>query len=214
LSVRAVPGAIIAGGRSVRYGSAKALARVGDRRIIDRAIEALRPVTSELVLIANDAELAEAVDLAWRADVLPSLGALGGIHAALVWAREHARPGIIAVACDMPFVSTTLLAHLVERASRAEAPDVVVPESGGRRGVEPLCAFYGTGCIAAIERAAAAGDRRMIGFHADVRVDRVPLAEVETFGHPSVIFLNVNTPEDREHAEYVARAVLREDRHA
>jgi molybdopterin-guanine dinucleotide biosynthesis protein B/molybdopterin-guanine dinucleotide biosynthesis protein len=114
----------------------------------------------------------------------------------------------------MPFVSTALLGHLVERASGAAAPDVVVPESGGRRGVEPLFAFYGTGCIAAIERAAAAGDRRVIGFHMDVRVERIPLADVERFGPPSVIFLNVNSPEDREHADRIARDVVREDRHA
>lgn len=198
----------------MRYGSAKALARVGGRRIVDRVIDALRPVAPDHFLIANDAALAAAIGLAWRPDVLPDLGALGGIHAALVWAREQSRAGILAVACDMPFVSTALLAHLVAHAAGAAAPDVVVPESGGRRGVEPLCAFYGTACIGAIERAAAAGDRRVVGFHGDVRVERVPLADVERFGQPSVIFLNVNSPEDREHADRIAREVLREDRHA
>ena len=198
----------------MRYGSAKALALVGGRRIVDRVIDAMRPVARELILIANDAELAVAIGMAWRSDELPGLGALGGIHAALVWAREQSRAGILAVACDMPFVSTALLAHLVERAADAAAPDVVVPESGGRRGVEPLCAFYGTGCLDAIERAAAAGDHRMIGFHVDVRVERIPLAHVERFGQPSVMFLNVNSPEDREHADRVARNAVREDRDA
>ena len=100
----------------MRYGSAKALALVGGRRIVDRVIDAMRPVARELILIANDAELAVAIGMAWRSDELPGLGALGGIHAALVWAREQSRAGILAVACDMPFVSTALLAHLVERA--------------------------------------------------------------------------------------------------
>lgn len=45
----------------------------------------------------------------------------------------------------------------------------------------------------------------MIGFFDDVRVRTIPLAEVLTFGDPEILFLNVNTPEERERAEALTR---------
>ncbi len=196
-------GAILAGGRNVRYGAPKALAMVDGARIIDRVMRALRAVTPDLILIANDADVYASVGLPMRPDARPGLGALGGIYTALLWAREAGRPGILAVACDMPFLDTRLLARLAGGA--AHGADVVVPESGGRRGVEPLCAYYSTRCIAAIETQLERGDFHVIGFYDDVAVERVPPDEVRAHGDPQVLFLNVNTPEERERAEALAR---------
>jgi molybdopterin-guanine dinucleotide biosynthesis protein A len=98
----------------------------------------------------------------------------------------------------MPFVPTGLL-----RALRAagERTDAAVPESDSRRGLEPLCAYYGPDCVPAIERRVAAGDRRVIAFYDDVRLERITAAEVARFGDPSLLFMNVNTPEERVLAE-------------
>lgn len=191
-------GAILAGGLNSRYGSHKALALVGGCPIIERVQAALRAVTPDLILIANDPEHYAGLGLLQRPDAVPGLGALGGIHSALVWAREERRTGVLAVACDMPFLEPRLLRLLVERSAAA---DVVVPESVGRRGVEPLCAYYSTSCIPAIEEEMARGARQVIGFYGQVRVARIPLAEVRTLGEPDSIFLNVNTPEERVRAE-------------
>lgn len=191
-----VLGAVIAGGRSVRFGSPKPLAPVGGVRMVDRVIRVLEQCTESVVAIANDALLAESIGLPWRADVLQDTGSLAGIHSALLWAREQDCDGILALAADMPLASPALLRRLRELGLAGW--DVALPESEGPRGVEPLCGFYGTGCIDAIEAAATRGDARMIGFHDDVRVCRVPLAEVRFFGDPMRLFMNINTPE--EHA--------------
>jgi len=205
----AVLGAIQAGGRSTRFGSPKALARVGGERIIDRAIRAVSAVTPELVLIANDPALAAAVTLPSRADAWPETGALGGIGTALLWAAERGNDGILAVACDMPFLSPELMAALVSRSLGAdgERPDVVIPESGSRRSVEPLCAWYSVRCLPALRTALDRGDYRMIAFHEDVRVHRVSLADVRRYGDPERLFLNVNTPGEHERAEQLAESL-------
>lgn len=195
----------MAGGRNTRYGDLKAFAPVGGRAIIERAADALRSVTPDLILIANDAAAYESLGLAVRGDRVAGLGALGGLQAGLVWAQEEGRPGILAIACDMPFVSAGLLRTLLERAAHDPLPDLVIPESAGRRGLEPLCAYYSTRCLPAIERAIAGGDVRMIGFHHNVAVQRMPLAEVQAYGDPAVMFLNVNTPDERERADQLAR---------
>jgi molybdopterin-guanine dinucleotide biosynthesis protein A len=200
-------GAVLAGGESRRYGSPKALATVGGTRIIDRVVATLARITPDLVLLANEPDLFDHLGLPARRDIQPGLGALGGILTGLLWAREVGRPGIIAVACDMPFPCEPLLAHFRDLAfpgGAAARPDVVIPESRGRRGVEPLCAAYGVGCIPAIEAQVARGDQRMIGFHEAVRVHRIPLREVASLCDPERAFLNVNTPAERERAEILA----------
>jgi molybdopterin-guanine dinucleotide biosynthesis protein A len=149
----------------------------------------------ELLLVANDPGAGEWLPgVRTEPDVRPGLGSLGGIHAAV------ARAGgpVLLVAWDMPFVPAGLLALLRERGAGA---DVVVPESGSKRGVEPLCAWYGPACLDAIERRLDAGDRRVVSFFDDVRVARIPAEEVARFGDPARSFMNVNTPEDLELAE-------------
>nr|NIP80629.1 molybdenum cofactor guanylyltransferase [Gemmatimonadota bacterium]NIQ58961.1 molybdenum cofactor guanylyltransferase [Gemmatimonadota bacterium]NIU79155.1 NTP transferase domain-containing protein [Gammaproteobacteria bacterium]NIX45544.1 NTP transferase domain-containing protein [Gemmatimonadota bacterium]NIY09836.1 NTP transferase domain-containing protein [Gemmatimonadota bacterium] len=166
-------------------------------------------------------ELYRDLDLPVRPDLRPGLGALGGLHTGLHWAREAGRPGILAVACDMPFVEPALLSALLDRAAdplrrrkastarrqhagRRALPDVVLPESRSQRGVEPLCAYYATSCLAAVEARLDRDDHRMIGFHDDVAVATIPLAAVERLGDPAVVFMNVNTREDRDRAEAIA----------
>jgi molybdopterin-guanine dinucleotide biosynthesis protein A len=188
---------ILAGGQSVRYGEPKALVRIGGIRLVDRVRRALEIVVSEIITSANDAALAAAIGLPWYADTLRDAGGLGGIHAALDVAAARGARGVLAAACDMPFLSPALLEVLAADA----AEDVVIPESGGRRGVEPLCAYYGVACRRPIEAAVARGDHRMISFHDAVRVRRIPFADVSTFGDPAVLFMNVNTPEEARRAE-------------
>jgi molybdopterin-guanine dinucleotide biosynthesis protein A len=192
-------GVILAGGRSSRYGGKpKGLEQVGARRIIDRVVDSLVQVTDELLLIANDDDAD-----AWLAgvrrerDVRPDLGSLGGIHAAL----SHAKGATIVVAWDMPFVPRELLRRLRDLGENA---DVAVPESGSRRGVEPLCAYYSATCLAPIERRLDIDDRRVIGFYDDVRVARLPAEEVAKLGDPEILFMNVNTPEELVLAEAYA----------
>ena len=189
-------GVILAGGAASRYGGMpKGLERVAGKRIIDRVADALRDVTDDLLLVANDPTASGWLPgLRIQQDLVPNAGGLGGIHAAL----HAARTPVLIVAWDMPFVPSALLATL---RALGEGADVAVPESGSRRGVEPLCAFYAPSCLPAIEQSLSDGDRRVIGFHERVRVARLPAHEVSAFGDPELLFMNVNTPDDLTRAE-------------
>ena len=188
---------MLAGGAASRFGGApKGLESVGGRRILDRVADALTEATgAAFLLVAN---VPEAVD--WlpgariAADLRPGMGSLGGIHAAVAVAPAP----VLCVAWDMPFVPAGLLRAL---AAGLDGADVVVPESGGRRGVEPLCAAYGPACRAAIESRIDAGDLRAIGFHPLVRVAVLPLEQVREHGDPDTIFFNVNTAGELAEAE-------------
>ena len=187
-------GVILAGGGATRFGGApKGLSVVDGQRIIDRVATALRSVTDELLLIANDdAASTWLPGVRTAADVRRGEGALGGLHAALAHSNGQAA---LVVAWDMPYVSEGLLRALRDLGERGY--DAALPESAmSGRGVEPLCAWYGPACLAAIERRLDEGDRRVVSFFGDVRVARLGAAEVSRWGDPARIFFNVNTPSD------------------
>ena len=194
-------GAVLAGGAARRYGGRpKGLVELGGRRILDRVVDALTAVTgAPPLLVANAPEGPSwRPDLRTVPDVRLDCGSLGGIYTAVA-----SGPGpVLCVAWDMPFVTPELLRALVEGSAGSDA---FLPESDGRRGVEPLCAVYGPACGPAIERQLARDDLRAIGFHADVNVGTLPLERVRVFGDPEVLFFNVNTPADLERAEGVWR---------
>lgn len=191
-----ITGVIQAGGRSTRMGgSPKALMDVGGRRIIDRVVEVVAGVTHDLLLVTNTPELYADLGVRMVGDAFPEGGSLGGIYTGLREARGEA---IFTVACDMPFLSADLGRSLVGHAAEA---DVVIPESGGQ--LETLHACYGKRCLPAMEQRLRAGRLKITGFFDDVRVLVIPRTEVARHADPTVVFMNVNTPEELARAQAI-----------
>jgi molybdopterin-guanine dinucleotide biosynthesis protein A len=189
-------GAILAGGGATRFGGGpKGLARVGGTRILDRLVDSFEAALGRKpLLVANAPDAA-----GWRPDLRvvpdrrPGLGSLGGLYTAVL----EAPAPVVCVAWDMPFVPAGLIRALAEGLDHADA---CLPESGSRRGVEPLCAAYGPACGPAIAAALDAGDLRAIGFHRRIKVGILSTDQVHALGDPELIFFNVNTAEDLEEA--------------
>lgn len=192
---------LLAGGKSTRYGSPKALAEVAGRSILERGLATLDAAVGDAVIVANDPRPYASAGRPIRPDVRPGTGVLGGILTAICWARETDRQGALVLACDMPFVVPGLLRRLVEQGGAAA---VSLAESAGPRGMEPLCAVYGIDCAGAIEQALDRDQRAIVSFFSDVEVRRLPLSEVRRFGDPDRLFFNVNRPEEKRRADELA----------
>lgn len=192
-------GAVLAGGAASRYGGIpKGLLEVHGQRILDRVVDTMAGVLNEMpLLIANAPDAATwRPDLTTLADVRPGFGTLGGIYTAV----SAGEGPVLCAAWDMPFLNGPLLSSIVDLFQDGYY-DAVLPESSGRRGLEPLCAVYGPACSPAIEKRLSTGDLRAISFHPDVRVGILSLARVKEFGDPTQLFFNVNAPADLERAE-------------
>ena len=196
----AVRGAILAGGGATRMaGAPKGLLEVGGLRILDRLVATFEEAWGSLPLLVANATDAGSwrPDLRVVADRRPGYGTLGGLYTAVL----EAPAPVVAVAWDMPFVTAALLRELA--AGLADA-DVCIPASGGRRGLEPLCAAYGPRCGPAMAAALDRGDLRAIAFHDSVRVNRLPESLVRRFGEPERLFFNVNTADELVRANGMA----------
>jgi molybdopterin-guanine dinucleotide biosynthesis protein A len=191
-----VTGAIQAGGKSTRMGGApKALLALGGQRIIERVVAALVPVVDDLLLVTNTPALYGFLGIPMVPDAWPGGGSLGGIYTGL---RSATGDAVLAVACDMPFLSPAAVRLVVARAGEG---DVVIPRVGGQ--LETLHALYARSCVPFMEESLQAGRLKIAGFFDRVRVVEIPEREVARLGDPAVIFMNVNTPEDLARAEAV-----------
>jgi molybdopterin-guanine dinucleotide biosynthesis protein A len=178
-------------------GEAKALLKVGGRRIIERVIAALAPVLDDLLIVTNTPERYAYLDLPMVPDAYADHGSLGGIFSGLKAARGGTA---FTVACDMPFLHPEAVRLVVERAGEA---DVVIPRVGDQ--LETMHAAYAKACLPSIERRLLAGRLKIVGFFDEVRVVEVPAAAVAKVRAPEVLFMNVNTPEELERARHLAR---------
>ena len=199
MTSRRCTGAILAGGRAVRMGGKpKGLELVGGRRILDRVADALRGATDAVILVAND----PGAD-AWLPgvrvvpDLRPGHGPASGVHAALTAAGTD----VLVVAWDAPFIPVGLLRALRTEGESANA-GFVAPTSDSPWGFEPLCAWYAHAATSAVETVLAtpgAGIGALASAVPTIRYD------ASSWGAPDAIFLNVNTPDDLERANAIAR---------
>jgi molybdenum cofactor guanylyltransferase len=179
-----ISGAVLAGGRSSRFGRDKALFLWQGKTLLRHALDALEDCAERFVVGGRYA----LEDIAVHPDPEPHTGSLRGLARALEIARcEH----VAVTACDMPNLSTAYWAWLAEFA--VGEFDLVVPENADGF-LEPLAAVYAKTCLEFVT-AALEGERlKMTGWWSGtpLRVRRVPWLEVEKrFGVD--IFLNANT---------------------
>ena len=199
----AITAVILAGGRSRRLGRDKAIEPFcGEpliRRVIRRASEAVS--ASQVIVVVADPERAAALPLddehLTAVDVFPDCGSLGGIYTGL---NASATDWSLVAACDMPFLSAPLLAHM---AGLRDGVDAVVPMVDGRP--EPTHALYARRCLPAIEKRLRAGQLKISGFFDDVSVRYVPENDVKLFDPDLLSFFNINRPEDLARAMELAQ---------
>jgi molybdopterin-guanine dinucleotide biosynthesis protein A len=184
-----VIGVVLAGGVSSRMGVSKAALELGGIPLAERALRPLRAAGLEVAVVAKQGDSLPPLDAPVWIEARPVRHPLAGILEALERAGGRA---VLVCACDMPFVTAELVAHL------AACRRTAVPEAGGR--LHPLLARYEPAAAGAL----AAALERAASLHDAVReagVQIVPEVELARFGDPERLLFNVNTPADLERAE-------------
>ena len=181
-------GYVLAGGRSSRFGSDKALALWQGRPLALWVAERVREAAGDVILV-GDPEKYQALGLPVIADRVAGCGPLGGLWTAL----EHtSAEWNLVVACDMPHLSGEFLAFLL-RTAVAEGEDIVLPFDGQGR-AEPLCAVYSRACRGPIGEAVRGGVRKMTDAFRSLRVRRLEIAAYAAFDPHGWLLANLNTP--------------------
>ena len=127
--------AILAGGKSSRFLSGdKALAKWGNKTIIETEIEILKEVFEYVFIISNYSDTYKELGVEIFKDIYPFKGPLAGVHSALVNTKFDR---VFIVGCDMPLLNKNLISWM--KNINTWAP-IVIPSL--KKGLEPLHAIY------------------------------------------------------------------------
>jgi len=192
-----ISAAVLAGGKSRRLGIDKSLLKLNGEWLLERILTTLSALSADLLVVGGGKPEFASLSARVVPDDLPGAGPLGGIYSGLR-AMRHAR-GLF-VACDMPLLNLSLLRYMILLSADF---DVVIPRIGDQ--TEPLHAIYSKACVGPIEGLLQRNELRVIHFFHQVRVRYVIGSEIEVFdpGHES--FSNINTPDDLQRAEEIAK---------
>lgn len=151
---------LFVGGRGTRLGGvAKGNLRTREgERVITRLISACQLALEEpeLILVGSSGEYS---DLGWPAlaDAPGGVGPIGGLRALLLAAETRAASSVIALACDLPFVS----AGLIRRLANEERDAAFLSPRDGEFWQPLIARYQTTAALAVVDAALAAGERAL-----------------------------------------------------
>lgn len=190
-------GVVLAGGRSTRFGGGdKALATLDGDPLVRHVASAVEPVVDELVVNcrpdqADDFDLALtdlSVPVAFAFDPICDRGPLFGLRTAL----RHANGAYaLAAPCDMPWLSTPLLEHLL---STAVGSTGAVLRWRGRLRPFPCAVHVRSGLVSCSE-VLRDGGRDLREFLDTLAPAVVPERVAQAHGAPSIL-RDVDSPVD------------------
>ena len=185
-----ITGVVLAGGRARRMGGEdKGLIRVNGEAMMTHALRGLKPQVGALLINANRnqeryAELGDCDVVA--DDDRDYAGPLAGMASAMQRAKSRY---ILTVPCDSPLLAPNLGERLYA-ALVADDAEIGVAHDGTR--MQPVFALLDCALQQSIVDYLESGGRKIDAWYAERRLALGNLAD-----HPDM-FLNINTPEDRD----------------
>lgn len=209
----AAAGFVLAGGRSSRMGTDKALVQLNGKSLIVHSLGILRAAGLNPSIAGARSSLESFAPIV--PDSQPDQGPLGGICSAL--ASSSARWAVF-LTVDLPLIPPNLIAYLLDKAAKSEAPVTVASFNGFAQTFPAVLARAALpaleseleagrrGCLAAFKSAATA-----LGKSISVLSVEEALASRELGDHgnenPDRWFLNLNAPEDLRRAKDTPRKI-------
>jgi molybdopterin-guanine dinucleotide biosynthesis protein A len=193
-------GIVLAGGRSTRMGTSKALLPFGPETMLQRVVRLLGEVVTPIVVVAaGDQELPELPsDVIVTRDEHEGRGPLEGLRAGLKALPANVDAAYV-TSCDVPLLVAGFVRQMLDLAS---GYDVAVMEIDGF--THPLSAVYRRATLRPIEDLLAQDRLRPVFLFDAVKTRRVSPEEMTS--DPDLRTLrNLNTREDYERALADAR---------
>lgn len=181
---------ILAGGKSSRFGSNKALAKFNGTRLIERVTGILGTIFTKLIIITNSPLEYSYLKIPLYQDLIKGLGPIGGIYTGL---DSIDNDWAFFCACDMPFINENLIRYIAEVKN---GYDAVVPKVDWK--MEPLHALYSKRCLPFIKKLIHEEEYQTVKSFKNINVNFVEEDEIKRFDPLLKAFLNVNKQDELE----------------
>jgi molybdopterin-guanine dinucleotide biosynthesis protein A len=194
-----VTGIILADGKNPKMGGNKGTELIGGTPCIERVIQRLTPITSRIILVtAGDTLTFSTVKgIEVVTDNYRIKKPLTGIYTGLCCSRSKAN---IVVTCDMPFLNTALLDHMVKL---SPAYDAIVPRWPNMQ-KEPLHAVYSLSCLQTMKKHLETNRLSIIHVLKEMHVLHLNKRGFAELDPQFYSFLNINDQADIDLANKIA----------
>jgi len=187
-------GAVLAGGRSERFGSDKRFFKFGDKTLIEIACEKIKNFDEKCLSIDRGFDIKSLPEVAHDFKVIidkfENKGPLVGIYSTLI---EVESEGCVFIPVDMPLIHGELLNYM----ANFTGYDVIYLKSGDR--VYPLPGYYSKRLVALIERNIKSDKlslMELIFKGEGIKALEISYWDLKKFGEPDRFLLNVNKVDD------------------
>ena len=196
--------AILAGGKSSRMGTDKALLEFEGKQFITQIAEKLSWFDERIIARGENSRFESALEREWAVipDIYPEHGPIGGLHAALSSCESDA---LFVVTCDMPLIESGLVRELCDlmqetdlTGERVDAYDVIVSVGEGGK-IHPLCGVYRKSVVPVLEEQIISDQNRVMAALKKLRVKYVTVDSPASARQ----LANINTPEDYEKLKHL-----------
>ena len=187
---------ILAGGKSRRFGADKAVAKLGDKSLIDYTINKLEPKFAEILVITNKPIQVSKNNIFFIKDTMSGqLGPLVGILSAMEWVKNNDKnyEWIISFPCDTPFFEEEIIDEVI-KSQKSSDKKLLFLKSGNKR--HNIFGLWSIELMEQLRNDINQGARKVEDW-----ANKIGTEIVEINSESDKSFLNINTKLDLEDAQ-------------
>ena len=187
---------ILAGGKSRRFGADKAVAKLGDKSLIDYTINKLEPKFAEILVITNNPIQVSKNNIFFIKDTMSGqLGPLVGILSAMEWVKNNDKnyEWIISFPCDTPFFEEEIIDEVI-KSQKSSDKKLLFLKSGNKR--HNIFGLWSIELMEQLRNDINQGARKVEDW-----ANKIGTEIVEINSESDKSFLNINTKLDLEDAQ-------------
>lgn len=176
-----ITGIILAGGKSSRMGTDKALIDVKGKKLIEYSIAVMKQICGHIIISASN-PVYEKFGFPIVADSFQGIGPIAGLEACLRYSKTKIN---LVAPCDSPFLSINLFRETLKETAGYEAAVPILQDGK----VEPLAGYYSKEALPTIIQQIEKGDYKLQNLLKAMNTKYVSIT------NPAYL-MNINTPRD------------------
>ena len=189
-------GAVLAGGKSQRFGEDKSQVKLGDKLLIDYILSEIIEEFKEILVVSNSSiDFRKSEKISVIEDVKKNLGPLGGVLTAMKWVKNNNKDykWISTFPADTPFFKHSILQKFLQDIQPEESKLFFIKSNNTRHNIFGLWSIE---LMDKLEEDLNKGERKV-----EVWANSIGVKTINIEFQNEDPFFNINTKEDLEKAK-------------
>ena len=189
-------GAVLAGGKSQRFGEDKSQVKLGDKLLIDYILSEIIEEFKEILVVSNSSiDFRKSEKISVIEDIKKNLGPLGGVLTAMKWVKDNNKDykWISTFPADTPFFKRSILQKFLQDIQPEESKLFFIKSNNTRHNIFGL---WSIDLMDKLEEDLNKGERKV-----EVWANSIGVKTINIEFQNEDPFFNINTKEDLEKAK-------------